>query len=191
MSITVFVEGKADKRFLEDLIKINIDENFDHNKIKSLDGKDKLHLAVNSFLSNTKQGNRNIVVFDADSDYLTSLDGLKNKAAELGIKIDGLFLLPNNKDSGALEELLINLINPEHNDFLDCFNNYETCLKGNHKFVSPAIKTKVYAYVDSLNKKRKLKIANEDQRDYSDKYFWNLGAPELYPLINFLKEHLS
>lgn len=190
MSVTVFVEGNADKRFLEDLIKFKIDESFDVNKIKSLDGKDKLHLAVNSFLSNTMQGNRNIIVFDADSDYVTSLENINNKAVELGIKIDGVFLLPNNKDSGALEELLIYLINPEHNDFIGCFNNYEACLKGNDKFVSPAIKTKVYAYVDSLNKRRKLKIAQENFRDYNEKYFWNLDSIELEPVITFLKKHL-
>ncbi len=185
MSVTVFVEGNADKRFLEDLIKFKIDESFDVNKIKSLDGKDKLHLAVNSFLSNTMQGNRNIIVFDADSDYVTSLENINNKAVELGIKIDGVFLLPNNKDSGALEELLLYLINPEHNDFIGCFNNYEACLKGNDKFVSPAIKTKVYAYVDSLNKRRKLKIAQENFRDYNEKYFWNLDSIELEPVITF------
>ena len=190
MSVTVFVEGNADKRFVEDLIKFKIDESFDVNKIKSLDGKDKLHLAVNSFLSNTMQGNRNIIVFDADSDYVTSLENINNKAVELGIKIDGVFLLPNNKDSGALEELLIYLINPEHNDFIGCFNNYEACLKGNDKFVSPAIKTKVYAYVDSLNKRRKLKIAQENFRDYNEKYFWNLDSIELEPVITFLKKHL-
>lgn len=191
MRIKIFVEGKADHRFIEDLIS---------NKIKKandtiiiiipIDGKDKLSLVANQFRENTIKGGVNIIIFDADNNVTSTHEYIMQQVHELDLTIAEVFLFPNNLDPGDLEVLLLEIRNPDHNDFFECFNLYENCLKGKEKFFSPALKTKIFAYVDTLNPKRTLKIAQEEHRDYSDSYYWNLDSPQLVPLIDFLTKYL-
>lgn len=189
MWVEIFVEGVADRTFVECLLRCCI--GIENVTVTNLNGKDKLALSKNKFKANRLNGIKNLVIFDADEDYKSALERIRETETKEGITIDGLFLLPNNGSKGALEDLLIEIINKDHSDFFDCFNLYEKCLSADNKYFVPILKTKIFAYLDSLNKNRKVNIANENQRDYSDKYFWNLEVPELKPLIDFLKEHLS
>ena len=107
-----------------------------------------------------------------------------------------LFLLPNNQDIGALEDLLENIINPSNRPILDCWEDYE---KGLIKLVipgrtpppltTPAKKTKIYGYLEALlfdSKSQKEQI-KEVNRNYENTQHWNLDAEYLEPLKEFLQ----
>jgi len=190
--VTIFVEGKADKRFLEDLITYK-NENSGKYEIIPLGGKDKFGLTFQQFNTSTSKGYKNIVIFDADNDFEAARSNITNKAIEYNFQVDDIFLFPYNKKEylGDLETLLLKITNEEHKDFFECFSLYENCLGTNSKFINPALKTKVYAFVDTLNTNRNLKIASEEYRDYKNEYFWNLDSEELIPLLEFLKKQLD
>lgn len=188
--VKIFIEGGADKRFIEDYIfhiaKVEIKED-----VIGLGGKDTLEVdkTLLEFQKNTDTGGTNLLIFDANGDFKTRQKELLDKQTKLNIKFE-LFLFPNNKDKGMLEDLLVQIINPKNNKIFECFDGYENCLKGNPDFKIPALKTKVYAYVDTLDKDDE-GIANEKKRNYLNKDHWNLDHPSLNPLKDFLLKHIG
>ena len=76
------------------------------------------------FKENTDNGFANLVIFDADEDFETRRKELLAYKEEYGVEFE-LFLLPNNKDAGELENLLENIINPNNRPIFDCWENYE------------------------------------------------------------------
>lgn len=77
MAVTIFVEGKADKRFLEDFITCYFGiEKLKVISFKNVEGKDTIHLAKNEFIKNTNQEGTNLLIFGADLDFEARL---KNK----------------------------------------------------------------------------------------------------------------
>ncbi|MFA7381694.1 MAG: DUF3226 domain-containing protein [Bacteroidia bacterium] len=190
MSCKFFVEGTADKKFLSDYIQFVFQKDISE-QIVFVNGKDSLHLVKNQFEINSIKGGINLVIFDADSNYEQSLKTIREKVSELNIELQDIFLFPNNSSKGSLEDLLLKITPSEHNDFFDCFNNYENCLKGHKKFYNPALKTKVYAYVDTLNLARKPDdLAKENKRNYADPYYWDLNSEYLNSLKVFLAKYL-
>ena len=55
---------------------------------------------------------------------------------------------------------------------------------------SDLLKTKIYAYVDTLLSKRDEDFAKEDKRDYLNTDHWNLSHDYLNPLESFLESYL-
>ena len=191
----IFVEGIADVKFLQDYLKhLGIEDVL----VSEMGGKDKIVETKINFEFNyrNKSGIKNLLIIDADSDY-------KKRRQELD-EIDFLeeyevasFLFPNDKDSGDLEILLEQIINPKNTAIFDCWNGYETCLSEKEdaltatgKYTTPARKTKIYAYLEALldtskNQKEKIK---EPNRDYLNKDHWDLNADYLNPLKEFIQQ---
>ena len=111
-----------------------------------------------------------------------------------------LFLLPNNQDAGALEDLLENIINPNNQPVMDCWQTYEGELakvwiptKTPPTLTIPAKKTKIYAYLETLlgTSKTQKKLIKDANRNFENILHWNLNAEYLEPLKGFLYGNLT
>ena len=96
---------------------------------------------------NTDNGIKNLVIFDADFPHTGGFEKRNLKLLNLKEKekVDfELFLFPNNQDDGTFEHLLEHLATEEHKGLLECFEGYESCIRGrnNTKYVSPDQKAK-------------------------------------------------
>lgn len=194
----IFVESKHDNTtetvFLKTLLqKIGIEET--RYKIIHVDGKDNLKNNENIFVDNTLSGGRNVIIFDADTpDTQAGFEVTRNKILKTfpsDVKIDGLFLFPNNQDDGIFENLLEEIMQKEnHQLFIDCFSDYEHCL--GDKYVSPDLKGKLHTYMSAqkaLSKTQRKRLGS-GQWLFEDSRYWNLDSDYLTPLKTFLLEKI-
>lgn len=205
----IFVEGDADKKFLSDYYHHLFSENAPKNCIthtgelsnEKTGGYRKLLDEANllNMRSNIANGGVNLVIFDADEDFETRRKELLAYKEEYGVEFE-LFLLPNNKDAGELENLLENIINPNNRQIFDCWENYEQELvkldipgRTPPPLTTPAKKTKIYGYLEALlgESKSQKKMIKEAERKYENPLHWNLDAEYLKPLKEFLEMHLG
>ena len=106
---------------------------------------------------------------------------------KLPIAAEYCFLMPNDQDSGDLETLLERISVAEHRTLHDCFEEYERCLQTRNEYRSYRIpnnkvrKATIYAYCEALDIE-----TNEIKRDYCDPQHWDLNAPAIVPLKQFL-----
>ena len=128
----IIVEGEADKRFLEDYYHHLFQEKAPEGSIMH-PGKDsetggytKLRKedSINALRQNTDAGGKNLVIFDADDDCEARRKELLAIQEEFGVEFE-LFLLPNDKDAGELEDMLEQIINPNNQPVMDCWATYE------------------------------------------------------------------
>lgn len=107
------------------------------------------------------------------------------------MKIDDLFLYPNNQDDGVFENLLERLMQKEkHSRFFDCFTDYENCL--GDEYVSPDLKGKLHTYMSaqkSLSNKERKNLGS-GQWLFDDERFWNLDSEDLKPLREFFMSNI-
>jgi hypothetical protein len=216
----IWVEGIADQKFLADVLKSWF--GFDYvqkeeaqkaifvcqQKAQEIDIRVRAAGTVEVFISpnawkkiepdfrdNELKEISNIVIIDADDD---GSQRRKDVPATTGALVpsENLFLWPDDRSNGDLENLLEKIINPEHEAIFKCWAAYETCLKAESgkNYTTPARKTKVYAYLEALlgttkNEKDQIK---ERKRNYTNPNHWNLDPeqPALKPLYDFLKHHL-
>jgi hypothetical protein len=208
-NIQIFVEGVADQKFFQDIIEAWYNEKLTlggyqkdktvHGQIFSVGGKgvfkneDKMKVLDTIFKANRISGVKNIFIFDADEFVIES----KNFVEYSKIHPIQYFLLPDNQSDGDLETLLVQIINQENKVIFDCWEGYENCLKtSNGKegvFTTPASKTKIYAYLEALlgesdSQKKKIK---EAERNYQDATHWDLNAPALVNLKQFLDQYFQ
>ena len=202
----IIVEGDADKKFFEDYYHHIFGEKAPKGSITH-PGKDgdtggyqklKSEDAIGVMRQNTDMGGINLVIFDADEDTESRRAELLAIKEEFGVEFE-LFLLPNNKDVGALEDLLENIINPNNQPVMVCWQTYEEKLrevripsKTPPTLTIPAKKTKIYAYLETLlgksrSQKKQIKDAN---RNYKNTQHWNLDAEYLEPLKEVLRKWL-
>ena len=205
----IFVEGDADKKFLSDYYHHLFSEKAPKNSIthtgelsnEKTGGYRKLLDEANllNMRSNIANGGVNLVIFDADEDFETRRKELLAYKEEYGVEFE-LFLLPNNKDAGELENLLENIINPNNRQIFDCWENYEQELvkldipgRTPPPLTTPAKKTKIYGYLEALlgESKSQKKMIKEAERKYENPLHWNLDAEYLKPLKEFLEMHLG
>ena len=142
MTAKVFVEGIADKKFITDYLgHLNIGYP-DNLEIIKTGGWTKLPILSNLFKQNTNDNGINLIIFDSNNDPKQRRADILNCKDSLGIDFE-LFLLPDNQNSGDLEILLFNIINPQHQVIFDCFEKYQTCLGNNTQFQYriPTLKT--------------------------------------------------
>lgn len=202
----IIVEGDADKKFFEDYYHHIFGEKAPQGSITH-PGKDgdtggykKLRSedAIGAMRQNTDLGGINLVIFDADEDIEARRAELLAIKEEFGVDFE-LFLLPNDKDAGALEDLLENIINPNNQPVMYCWQTYEGELekvriptKTPPTLTIPAKKTKIYAYLETLSGKSKTqkKLIKDANRDYENTQHWNLDAEYLEPLKEFLMKYL-
>lgn len=200
---SIFVEGVADKRFVEQLIKFVFDADVPPGSVivtqgyASLTKSSKIQTYSNLMKRTSDEGGVNLVIFDADNDIESRRMQLLDWKKANNVDFE-LFLLPDNTRNGELEDLLVQIINPANQPVMRCWDDYESSLKQvilpwkSGGLTLPAKKTRIYAYLEALlgssrSEKDKIKEIN---RDYINKDFWNLDADALSALIHFLKMHL-
>ena len=202
----IIVEGDADKKFFEDYYHHIFGEKAPKSNITH-PGKDgdtggyqklKSEDAIGVMRQNTDMGGINLVIFDADEDTEARRSELLVIKEEFGVEFE-LFLLPNDKDAGALEDLLENIINPNNQPVMDCWQTYEEKLrevripsKTPPTLTIPAKKTKIYAYLETLlgKSRSQKKLIKDANRNYKNTLHWNLDAEYLEPLKEFLQKWL-
>ena len=201
----IFVEGNADKRFIAQLLESIFNENIPSGNIipthgyTNLIAVDKERTFINEMQRTTADGGINLVVFDADSNCETRRRELSDWERRSKVNFE-LFLFPDNSNSGELEDLLRQIINPVNQPVMECWDKYEDSLKAINlpwkdgiPLTIPAKKTRIYAYLEALlgssrSEKEKIK---EAKRDYLNKNHWDLNAQALHNLIDFLESNLS
>ena len=203
--VKIFVEGEADRKFLQDYISKIYDKKLDDNDIVITNGwsaiySKKVEGIINGITNNSRNGVTNLLILDADNNYQKRCNEItkwkEEKEKEEKYFNFHLFLLPNNQDEGDLESLLEKIINPSNADIFDCWDQYEKCLetKSNRTrpLTLPAKKGKIYAYLESLvggSQKEKKKI-KERTREYGNDIHWDLDSKNLEPLKKFLDKYI-
>ena len=199
----IIVEGDADKKFFLDYFHHLFGEQAPKDSIIH-SGKDndttggytklKSEEALQAMRKNTNQGGVNLVIFDADEDTEARRKELLAIKEEYGVEFE-LFLLPNNKEAGELEDMLEQIINPNNQPVMDCWQTYEGELekvriptKTPPTLTIPAKKTKIYAYLETLlgKSRSQKKLIKDANRNYENTQHWNLDAEYLEPLKEFL-----
>lgn len=203
----MIVEGDADKKFFWDYFHHLFGEQAPKDSIIH-SGKDsdtggytklKSEEILQAMRKNTNQGGVNLVIFDADDDPEARRKELLAIKEEFGVEFE-LFLLPNNKDAGELEDMLEQIINPNNQPVMDCWQTYEGELekvriptKTPPTLTIPAKKTKIYAYLETLLGKTRSqkKLIKDANRNYENTQHWYLDAEYLEPLKAFLRSELD
>lgn len=203
MAYNIFVEGDADKQLIKQLteyLKIDTSQGLiiKTEGCSSLISPKKEHTFLNQMRRMTADGGKNLVIFDADNDFEHKKKELQDWKNCNQVDFE-LFLFPNNEHNGDLEDLLVNMINPENAPIMNCWQKYEESLKTielpwrkGHPLTIPAKKTKIYAYLEVLlgtsgSEKNKIK---EKNRDYLNENHWNKEASILKNLLYFLSTNL-
>lgn len=196
----IFVEGVADARFFKQYVSHIWGEEVPDERLIPLSGWDNLKKEAQALRmrSMTANGGVNLVIVDADKDFQTRKDEITKWQQTNEVEFE-LFLLPNNQDTGALEDLLENIINPNNRPIMNCWENYEKKLvtldipgRTPPPLTTPAKKTKIYGYLEALlfdSKSQKEQI-KEVNRNYENTLHWNLDAEYLEPLKGFLQKWL-
>ena len=197
----IFVEGGADARFFKQYISHVFGEEVADERIVTLKGWDNLKTEASAvrMRSMSANGGVNLVIVDADKDFQARKDEIAKWQQENEVDFE-LFILPNNQDMGALEDLLENIINPNNRPILDCWEDYEEELvkldipgRTPPPLTTPAKKTKIYGYLEALlgESKSQKELIKEVNRNYEEALHWNLDVEYLKPLKEFLTKHLS
>lgn len=204
----IFVEGDADKKFIRDYYHHLFQEkapqySINHTgdlKGEKTGGYKKLSDEINirEMRINEDQGGVNLVIFDADKDVEARRKELEAIKEQYNVNFE-LFLLPNNQNIGALEDLLENIINPNNRPIFDCWENYEKELvtldipgRTPPPLTTPAKKTKIYGYLEALlgESNTQKELIKEVNRNYENTLHWSLDEEYLEPLKEFLVKYL-
>lgn len=192
----IFVEGTADARFFKQYIRHLFGEEVADERLVVLKGWDNLKTEASAarMRSMTANGGVNLVIVDADKDFQSRKEEIAKWKQANGVQFE-LFLLPNNKDKGALEDLLENIINPNNKPIFECWEGYEKELvkleipdRTPPPLTTPAKKTKIYGYLEALlgSSSKDKELIKERNREYFNTLHWNLDAEYLEPLKEFL-----
>ena len=202
----IFVEGEGDQKFFQDYYHHLFQQNAPEKSIihpgktddtggyKKLEKEDTLRIMQ----QNSDAYGVNLVIFDADEDIEARRKEIEDIRERHNVEFE-LFLLPNNKEVGALEDMLERIINPNNQPVMDCWQTYEDELKKVRiptktppELTIPAKKTKIYAYLETLLGKTKSqkKQIKDPNRNYRNPAHWNLDNEYLEPLKKFLVQHL-
>lgn len=167
-------------------------------------GKDNIKsVSVKQAIEMTIDGGGDVFfIFDADNDFTQNKQSILNQWADLNVANHPepkIFLFPNNKDAGALENLLEQIIHPCNKPLFEYWKDlkqealiseltdkYNSCDLCNSflpmKLYGPDLKMAIHNYAYQLTSKK----AKERDRDYTDKRIWNLDCEYLEPLKSFL-----
>jgi hypothetical protein len=192
--LKIIVEGPTDKKFISDYILYAFGVSLSENDFIVAKGNLLREPAkANTIQKNTIAGGINILIFDADSDIDKTKKRVDSEISEYNLEIQSQFFFPNDKQTGNLETLLKEIINPDRAGIIECIENYGECIKahGIPELKKHDDKRLFYLYdlyfdtflvKDDLGKKKQPK-------DYHEPLLWNLDAEYLQPLYNFLKIH--
>ena len=190
----ILVEGKGDKHFLEEYIS---HLGYKDLEIVSIEGKDKLQYFTQKLKQVEDNKRKTAINFDADSNPETRRYELQKILREAERPSSALiFLIPNDTDTGCLEDLLEHLVPDEYkpimtswNKFIDSLQNLSTQLIKKENL--PSTKTKFYSYASLLREEGEVeKNGAEGTRPYKGVKHWDLNTPYLDPLKSFLEDLL-
>lgn len=145
----------------------------------------------------TDNGGKTLIVFDADEAPAQRTADLKQRIAAYDLT-PAVFLLPGLNQTGELETLLLQLVQPQHQGVMACYDGYEQCLqgltiKGQPYYNTPSKKRRLYDYVnvmpiegDEWDRHHK----KGGQKIFENPDLWDLNAPAIQPLRNFLAQQL-
>lgn len=214
----ILVEGEGDVKFISDYIShikpdvkviAKTKNKFDiRNKdneiliatIQSSGGWTKIKSLEQTIIKEREANNNVLIIFDADTVDNNGGFASRKKAIEgYNLQLNDIFLFPDNKDDGALEDLLENIINQTNKPIFDCWDGFENCLKEcasekiKKKLTIPAKKSKIYVYLEALlgKTKEEKERVKDPNRDYKETEHWNLDAEYLKPLKAFLERYLK
>lgn len=198
---TLYVEGIADKVFFKQYLQHCFGIVVPEEQIVILEGWTNIKgiAALRRMRSTTDNGGVNIAILDADKDIDARRKDIMDWKQEHGVEFE-LFLLPNNQDAGALEDLLEHIINPNNQPIFDCWQHYEDELVQQEipgrtppPLTTPAKKTKIYGYLEALlgETKSQKDLIKEANRNYENPQHWNLDAEYLDPLKKFIANNLK
>lgn len=153
--------------------------------------------------ANSDSGEKNLVVFDADTTannggFAMRQKELLEKGKALGLSFE-LFLWPDNQSDGDVEVLMESIARKDlYPEFFECFSKYEHCISqrknenGEPFYTTPNRKGKLHTYFNSLpiSNTKKNKFGSGVWR-WTDTSIWNLDADSLHPIKDFLLKHLS
>jgi hypothetical protein len=197
--LVVITEGK-DEVFIQKYLEnqgYTIGVDF---KTQSIGGWTKLKISKSILEKHIDEENTVVLVFDADTiakdgGFVKRAKDLNDVLRELNLNIK-FFLFPNNANDGDFESLLESIASSDRKDIFKCFDAYESCVKSlgrkNLKFITPIRKSRIYAYIESLPEKDKLKSKELKDGTYFfyNKSYWDLNSRALEPLNNFLNKHI-
>lgn len=215
--IKVFVEGVTDAVFIQQYVKHCFNKDLGIREEKGLKFADKsitavigeiqicngyTNLAKNVYINELKKNTQgegiNLVIFDADADIESRRKELLDIKQRYNVEFE-LFLFPNDSENGAIERMLEKIINQQNKPILDSWYAFENDLKTKEipwktpkTPTTPADKTKIYAYLETLvgdTKTEKERIKDRN-RIYTDSNHWNLECAYLEPLKDFLRNNL-
>lgn len=107
--INILVEGNSDKKFFEDFLKFLGYNEYTVDTFGGIGKKDKL-LPENKIKSKIDNNEICLVIVDADDNYSKRKQEIVDYQKINNLNFD-FFIMPNNKDNGALENLLEHIIN--------------------------------------------------------------------------------
>lgn len=218
MQINIMVEGNDDQELVAALlVKLGKVERWDKffqglttsgNQIAVYKMDGWTTLPTNKLLPRLRQSLEvdvlNLVIYDADTTahdrggVIARRAELQRQATELGLSFK-LFLLPTDATDGNLENLLEQLIQPEHRPILDCFVSYENCVRSHTPqsglpYLLPGSKDKFYAYAQAMplsDDERKAHKSRGATKYFTNADYWNLSAAEIKPLTDFLDQYVQ
>lgn len=203
----IFIEAKHNKTSEYHFIKAIIDKHFSDKEVcfVFMDGIDNLfkETIINQISLGKIDGIQTLVLADADTiakgwGFEKRKEMIINGKSSHNVDFP-FYLYPYNYNDGDVETLISKCCRRDlHNTFFDCFDDYEKCISGkkddngNQIYNTPNIKGKLHTYISSqqLNKKQRDKLGSGDWL-FDDPYYWNLDAPALMPLIDFLAKNLK
>lgn len=206
MKANIFVEGLSDQRLIEQYcsyLKSNGHVSADVEvEVQKVGGWSVIDTRQGEVFRNNMKRNasgKNLIIFDADTDPVQRKKDILSWKQKYDINFE-VFLFPNSSDPGAVETLLERIINPANQCVIDCWHEYEKQLGEQHiawktppRPTCPSEKSKIYAYLEALvgtTKSAKERI-KDPNRDFTIPEHWDLDAPAIQPLKEFLVANLQ
>jgi len=181
----LFVEGDEDSRFLKGLLNF-LGERPSDDCIKIVGGWTKLAGQTQTMQENLDKGISVLVIFDANSNCRKRREEIKEVLDAIPNGRDlPVFLFPDDRSNGAVEDLLEQIIMPEHESVFACFDGYKKCLNERKRnYTLPDAKGKIYAYKEAVG-------ALQKRDNQFDSKYWNYDHPALDLLKDFLTQHIG
>ena len=170
-NLKILVEGNNDVQFLTAFVKINFAKMLTNNNFHKIGGWAGLknHTAqINEFIEDECD-----ILLIIDTDEPNKQGGLAARKQfieeyKTANQFDfDYYLLPNNNDNGALENLIYDCI-PNDMPFKNCWQNYIACLATNPNYHTPANKSMIMSYCELVNGEidfKKVDLANTNNFD--------------------------
>ena len=203
----IFVEGETDQSLLIYILNkkfgINLKDEDVSNAIINCKGWNNIENKTTVLKDKSRLANKgkNLVIFDADSKsnhggFEKRKNQLNAIAKNLGVEFE-IYLLPNNKDNGDLEDFYCSCFKSDLYFFNDCWNGMIDCIRNNENGLTlkyPKSDGKVFSYVDLFQNYSTGKYKNKKtKRNYFEEGLWDFdfeANQNLKGLTTFIEQQI-